>query len=202
MKKFIIALLLLMLNGPLAFAANAEQAVQVIKNTSQQILDAIQQDKAGLSQNPGQLYQLVNNIALPHFDFETVAQLVLGKHWRTASAEQKQRFINEFRTLMVRTYAKALLEYSDAQIEYLPTRPSNRDDRVTVRSQVNPGSGPAIPMDYAMCLSGSQWKVCNITIDKSINFVVNYRKQLSSQIRSQGLDGVIADLSARNAQAN
>jgi phospholipid transport system substrate-binding protein len=102
---------------------------------------------------------------------------------------------------MIRTYAKALLEYADAEITYLPMRPSKRDDQVTVRSQVQPSGGTPVPMDYAMCLSGSEWKVCNITIDKSINFVVNYRKQLSSQIRSQGLDKVINDLSARNAEA-
>jgi phospholipid transport system substrate-binding protein len=201
MKKLLIIVLLLMLGTTSSWAADPEKALEVVQSTAQQMLDAIRQNRASLTQDPSRLYNLVNSIAVPHFDFEIVSQLVLGKHWQTASAAQRQRFTEEFRKLMIRTYAKALLEYADTEITYLPMRPSKRDDQVTVRSQVQPNSGPPVPMDYAMCLSGGAWKVCNITIDKSINFVVNYRKQLSSQIRSQGLDQVIADLSARNAEA-
>ena len=174
------------------WSATPDQAQQLIQGISQKMQQALLQNRTQLQSDSSQIYDLVADILLPHIDFETIAQLVLGKHWRRADTAQKQKFTNEFRTLMVRTYAKALLEYADSELHYPPLRQSKNKQRVTVRVDVQLASGQTVPIDYTMCDNGGSWKVCNIVIDRSINFVINYRNQIDDQIRSRGLDKVIA----------
>ena len=202
-QKIVYTVLLMWLNLLLiqpVWSAAPEQAQQLIQGISQKMQQALLQNQSQLRHDSSQIYDLVDDILLPHIDFEIIAQLVLGKHWPKASSEQKQKFIEEFRTLMVRTYAKALLEYADSELHYPPLRQSSKEQRVNVRVDVQLASGQKVPIDYTMCDRNGAWKVCNIVIDRSINFVINYRKQIDDQVRSQGLDQVIAQLSERNAK--
>jgi phospholipid transport system substrate-binding protein len=169
----------------------------VVDAATQEMLTALRQNQDELKQHPERIYDLVAEIALPKFDFETMSRLVLGQHWRSASPEQRSAFVTEFRNLLVRTYATALLEYKGQDIRYLPERPSSRPDQATVRTElIQPGSTP-ISIDYALVERDGVWKVYDLAIDR-ISLVTNYRGSFNAEIRQHGLDGLITRLAERN----
>ncbi len=172
-----------------------------VVETSQKMLAALKKDKDLLKQNPQRVYDLVSEIVLPHFDFVTMSKWVLGKNWRKLSPTQQQRFTNEFRTLLVRTYAVSLSTYKDEKLNYLPMQPvpPGADD-VTVRTEVLRGGGPAIPINYSMRLHDGEWKVYDVVID-GVSLVVNYRTSFATQIRESGVDKLIESLVARNKRS-
>ena len=175
----------------------------VIKKTSDQMIVALNKNRVALQRNPEKIYDLVHSIVLPNFDFDLMSRWVLGKYWQQATPQQRQRFIEEFRTFLVRTYAGALLEYSNEEIRFLPTPniPAGTDD-VIVRSEFLPKTGTPIPIHYSMHLNKSRnWKVYDVSVD-GISLVTNYRSTFASQIRSGGMDAVINDLSARNRKGS
>jgi len=93
---------------------------------------------------------LVHELILPHFDFVRISQWVLGKYWRTANPQQRARFIEEFRTLLVRTYAMALLEYADRPIKYLPVHADPQEETVTIKTEVEGPGNQSVPMTYRL----------------------------------------------------
>ena len=116
MKKIIaLGLLLLTLSGSV-IGAEVKSPQEVVQNTSAQMLDALRKNSATLRQDSSRIYELVEKIVLPNFDFEVMSRWVLGRAWQQATPDQRRRFADEFRTLLVRTYAKALLEYSDEDV--------------------------------------------------------------------------------------
>jgi phospholipid transport system substrate-binding protein len=171
----------------------------MVQQTADQMISKLREEREVIDQHPGRIYDLVNQIVLPHFDFERMSSWVLGKYWRTATPEQRKRFVEEFRNLLVRTYAKSLASYRDNKITYLPMRASPKDTDVKVRTEVEqPGSFP-IPIDYSLYLKGDEWMVYDVTID-SVSLVTNYRTTFANQIRQDGLDKLIATLTDRNQQ--
>lgn len=202
MKKIIMFGLLLFVLGSSAPWAATKPPQEVVQNTSARMLDALRQNREELKRDSSRIYALVNQIVLPNFDFELMSRWVLGRNWQQATPEQRRRFAEEFRTLLVRTYAKALLEYSDNDIRVLPQANTAADSgETTVRTEVQPRTGSPIPINYSMHLNPDGWKVYDVTVD-GVSLVTNYRSTFASQIRSNGLDSVIADLQQRNAQAN
>ncbi|MDX1606821.1 MAG: ABC transporter substrate-binding protein [Candidatus Competibacterales bacterium] len=200
MKRLIASVLLLgLLVTVQAQAAKPEAALEMVRDTAQQMLEALEANKAELEQDTSRLYELVREIVLPHFDFTTIARWVMGRHWRTASAEQRQAFTEAFRTLLVRTYAKALLEYSDQTLVYQPLQAPADTEEVTVRSEIRRSSGPAIPIHYELHYRDGAWKVYDVAID-GVSLVTNYRSSLGSQIDREGIDSVIQRLRERNAE--
>jgi phospholipid transport system substrate-binding protein len=173
----------------------------MVKQTSDQMLSKLRDERQIIDQHPGRIYDLVNQIVLPHFDFERMSIWVLGKYWRTATPEQRKRFVEEFRNLLVRTYAKSLSSYRDNKISYLPMRSSPQDTDVKVRTEVDQPGGFPIPIDYSLFLKGDEWKVYDVTID-GVSLVTNYRTTFASSIRQDGLEKLIATLADRNKQDN
>jgi phospholipid transport system substrate-binding protein len=171
----------------------------MVEQTTNQMLDKLRAEKKVSDENPGRIYELVNEIVLPHFDFERMSSWVLGKYWRTATPEQRKAFVQQFRTLLVRTYAKSLSSYTDRKITYLPFRGGPQQTDVKVRTQVDQPGGFPIPIDYDLYLKGDEWKVYDVTID-GVSLVTNYRTTFANQIRQDGLDKLIASLSSRNKQ--
>ncbi len=169
----------------------------MVIDTSEKMLAALKSNKDILKQNPQRIYGLVSEIVLPHFDFTTMSKWVLGKNWRKLSPDQQQRFTSEFRTLLVRTYAVSLSEYKDQTIKYLPLQAASGADDVTVRTEVQPGGGSPVPINYSMHLTDAGWKVYDVVID-GVSLVINYRTSFASQIRQGGIDKLITDLTARN----
>ncbi len=178
-------------------SAAEEGPVQVVQTTADRVLTEVKSHKTELEATPAQIYELVDQIILPHFDFNRISRLVLGKHWRRASPEQRKRFISEFQELLIRTYAMALLNYSDQQITYLPLRRAEDAVKVTVNTKVSAAGSPQIPIDYKLYLTDDEWKVYDVTID-GISLVSTYRSSFASQIRRFKMDGLLKRMSKMN----
>jgi len=192
-----LLLLLALLAAPLRAEEAAPTAQATVDATTQEMLTALREHRAELNAHPERIYDLVAEIALPKFDFETMSRLVLAQHWRNASPDQRSAFVVEFRNLLVRTYATALLEYEGQEIRYLPARPSTRPDQASVRTElVDPGTTP-ISIDYALLQRDQDWLVYDVAID-GVSLVTNYRGAFTSDIRQLGLDGLIERLAERN----
>jgi phospholipid transport system substrate-binding protein len=180
-----------------ALAATDPQVL--VKRTTEQVLAEVTSKKQDLKANPGKIYPLIDTILLPRFDFGQIARLVLGKHWKSASEADKSAFTHEFRELLVRTYATALLSYSGEEIDYPPVKYSPDAKKVKIKTEVkNKGAG-AVPIDYSLYLGKGDWMVYDITID-GVSLVSTYRTNFNSQIRRGDLAGLISDLKKKNAQ--
>lgn len=201
MKRVITSLLFcLALNAAVAVADNLDPET-LVRQTSDRMLAVLKEQQDVIKAEPKRLYGLVDDIVLPHFDFVRMARWVLGKHWRKATQAQQQQFVDEFRTLLVRTYGTALLEYTDQKINFLPLRMAEGSEDVTVRTEVVKPGGLPIPISYSMFHREDGWKVYDVSID-GISLVSNYRADFSAQIGSVGMDGLIQRLVERNAQGS
>ena len=170
----------------------------IVKNASDNMLQALKDNRTELEENPSAIYALVEDIIMPNFDFKKMSKLALGKNWRKANTEQRERFTEEFRLLLVRTYSTAMLEYADEEIRLLPFRGDLSKKKVKVGMEILQPGGPSIPMTLAMYLNkAEQWKVYDIKID-GISLVTNYRSSFSTQIRNDGMDKLIDDIAHRN----
>jgi phospholipid transport system substrate-binding protein len=192
-----VTMVLMLLASPLLQAA-AEEAQQLVVDTSTQVLERLRQDRKKLLAKPELIYPLVEDLVLPHFDFERMSIWVLGKNWRLADKQQQQQFVEQFRTLLVRTYAKALLEYTEQKLNYLPLHAEADAKRVTVRTEVTQPGGVNIPINYSMFLN-DHWKVYDISVD-GVSLVTNYRSTFASEIRQGGIDKLLARLAEMNAK--
>ncbi len=170
---------------------------ELVRDTSSRMLSALRDEQDAIKNNPGRLYELVSDIVLPYFDFRRMSQWVLGKNWRTATPDQRERFVEEFRKLLVRTYGTALSEYADEKIIYLPFSVSTDARTVTVRTEIEQG-GSTIPISYSMYNSSEGWKVYDVAIS-GISLVTNYRSTFGSIIRGEGMDSLIKQLVERNS---
>lgn len=171
----------------------------VVRKTTDDIIALLKQNKAVYAKDTGKLYAMVDERVLPIFDFERMSQWVLGRYWRQASEEQRSRFVQEFRKLLVRTYATALLNYTDQKVAIQPTQKKSEREAL-VKTEVQQGSGaPAVPIHYAFYKGDADWKVFDVTID-GVSLVSNYRGTYASKIKQQGIDGLIASMAASNVR--
>jgi len=200
MRMAKIFLLLFIING--AYAADGDintSAYDLVKQTSDRMIDSLKNKGDELHKNPQLIYKLVNEIILPHFDFEHMSQLVLGKYWNRISADEKKQFIKEFQLLLVRTYGTAMSDYSNEVINFLPFRNDGNADDVTVKTEVEQRGGFPIPIDYSLFKKQGEWKVYDVAID-NVSLVVNYRTSFSSEIKQSGITALIKKLRTRNEQ--
>ena len=187
---------LLMLNCGMAAEIGPEA---LIRQTADQVLNEIKANSAKYKDDPSQLYTLVDQVVLPHFDFVAMTDLALGKYKNEIDSTQKPLITSEFRALLVRTYGKALLEYNDQVIAFQPMEGSEADGDVTVRTEIEQAGGFPIPMNYRLRQGEQGWKVYDITVDE-ISLVTNYRSSFARQIRKKGVDGLIELLRSRNEE--
>lgn len=183
---------------PLAvFAQEAPDAI-VRKNTNE-ILAAIKADKDLVAGNQKKIEKLADEKVLPYFNFVRMTQLAVGRNWRDANDAQKKSLIDEFRTLLVRTYSTSLTQFRNQTIDVKPLKVAAADTEVVVKTQVNQPGGQAIPIDYSMEKSGDAWKVYDVLID-GVSLVTNYRSSFNTEIQKSGIDGLIKSLTERNAK--
>jgi len=200
MKRLITTFLLMasLTGAGQVMASKAPQTL--VEETSQLMIAKLREEKEIIKAEPGRIYQLVDQIILPHFDFEYMSQMVLAKYWRRASAEQRAAFTDEFKMLLVRTYATSLNEYADQDIIYLPYRAGSKPDQAVVRTEVEQAGSFPIPIDYQLHRKGEGWKVFDVVID-GVSLVTNYRSSFAREIRKGGLDQLIKTLADRNQRA-
>ena len=172
----------------------------LIKNTVQEVIAIIKADKDIQSGDQKKIIALVDAKVLPNFDFSRMTQLAVGKYWRTATPEQKQSLVTEFRNMLVRTYTKVFTVYRDQTVEVKPVKIATDDTEVTVKTVISkPGSQPIL-VDYEMKKADSGWKVYDISID-GVSMVMSYRGTFATQIQESGIDGLIKTLSVKNVNA-
>ncbi len=167
------------------------------KNTTQEVLAILRADKDIQGGNVQKVYDLVEAKVLPHFDFNRMTQLAVGKHWNAASAQQKQSLVKEFRSLLVRTYATSLTTFSNQTIEFKPFTMQPGAAEVTVQTEVKQPGGKPIPINYDMYKTAFGWKVYDVSID-GVSLVINYRSSFANTIRQSGIDGLISMLEAKS----
>ena len=189
-----------------AAGTNTQAAQTLITTTADRMLSALKSEDKILRNNPRRVHKLVDKHLLPHIDFEYMSRLVLAKSWSGATADQRKRFIHEFRQFLIRFYTAALIEYTKGHsipqdvMQFLPLRTVHGETKVTVRSEIRqPESTQAVPVNYLLYLNGNQWKVYDVNVD-GISMVVNYRSNFMREIRKAGLDGLIARLAKRNEE--
>lgn len=193
-----LAMLLLTQITVAAVDPDPAAAQKLVQDTQQKMLDEIKHQKTELATDTKKLYKIVDDIVFPHFNFERMSRLVLGKHWNSAKPAQKEKFQQEFKRLLLRTYANAMLGYSDQKIVNLPLRDnsSNKED-VTIRTEIHQNSGFPIPIDYQLAWEKGAWKVYDVKID-DVSLVLNYRTSFSTEIRQGGMDLLLKKLAGRN----
>lgn len=183
----------------LATAVGAQDVAPgaLIKSMSDEVIGIIKQDKDIKAGNRTKIDDLVEAKVLPHFNFDRMTALAMGRNWRKANAEQQKQLITEFRTLLVRTYSGALAAYKNEVIEFKPLHAAAGDTDVTVRTQVKrPGSEP-IDIDYSMEKMPGGWKVYDVVV-AGVSLVTNYRDSFNAEIRDGGVDGLIKSLDSKN----
>ena len=194
--------LILMMESANAMASESVTEMspeQLIEQTGTEMINALQQQREEVKQNPQLVYALANDIVLPHFDTQRMSAWVLGKHWRKATVEQKQQFPNEFRKLLLRTYATAMAEFSDEKIVVMPARQQQDSHDRMVRTEIQRNTGPAIPVAYRLYKTTDGWKIYDISIE-GISLLNNYRRNFSREVRRNGVEGLMKKLSSRNMQ--
>jgi phospholipid transport system substrate-binding protein len=192
----ILATLAFLLAPLVAAAQEAPDAL--VKRTTDEVLAIIKADKDLQAGNTGKVVQLAEQKVLPHFDFERMTRLAVGRNWNQATPEQKQALIKEFRTMLVRTYSSSLSQYRNQTIEVKPSKVGAQDKEATVRTAVIQQGGPPIPIDYAMEKMDSGWKVYDVIIDGA-SLVTTYRGTFNDQVQKGGIDGLLKTLQDRNA---
>lgn len=197
MKK-LIGIVLCLLSQQVVIAAESNPQA-LIRQTADQVLEQIQSNSELYEQDPAKLYALVNEVVLPHLDFDSMVDMALGRYKNKVNADQRQLIINEFRVLLVRTYAKALLEYNDEKIIYLPMEGSVDEGKVIIKTEIEQAGGFPIPLNYSLRASEQGWKIYDISVD-DISLVSNYRSSFARQIKKNGVDGLIKILHDRNQE--
>jgi phospholipid transport system substrate-binding protein len=179
--------------------AQDEAADVFIKRMSTEVLDVIKADKSMRSGDIAKIVTLVDTRIMPHVDFQRMTASAIGPGWRQATPEQQKRLQEEFKILLVRTYAGALSQISDQVIALKPLRAAPEDKEVVVRSEVR-GGGEPIQLDYRLEKTpgqGSGWRIFNINV-MGVWLVETYKSQFAQEINAKGVDGLIESLAARN----
>ena len=180
-----------------AIAATAPDAL--IKQVSTEVIDTVKSDKATQAGDVAKIITLVDTKVMPHVNFQRMTASAVGRHWRAATPEQQKRLQDEFKILIVRTYAGALTQVKDQTVQLKPLRAAAEDTEVVVRTEVK-GKGDAIQLDYRLEKSGSDWKIYDVNV-LGVWLVEQYKSSFAQEIGSVGIDGLITKLAERNKAA-
>ena len=169
----------------------------LMRAITEEVIAILKKDLAAAQ--PTDLSRLVETRIAPVFDFQRMTRIALANDWRLASAEQQAALVTQFRTLLVRTYSRALANYRDQEITYPPLRAAAGDTEVLVRSFVRrPGVEP-LSIDYEMAEGATGWKVYDVKVG-GVSLVITYRESFGEVVRADGIDGLIRLLSNKNRQ--
>lgn len=180
---------------PLASLAQDTEPEAMVRTVTDDVLSVLRQDKELQAGNRQHAMNLIETKIAPHFDFQRMTALVVGKGWKEADEAQQQALAKEFRSLLLRTYANALTAYRDQTVSFKPG--TGGGDEASVRSQINKAGGKPIQLDYQLAREGSEWKVYDIVID-NVSLVTNYRGSFQAEISKGGIAGLTKALQERN----
>ena len=172
---------------------SAAEPYAIVKEVADQLLSHIQLQQDSTEQ----LYGLLDELLMPHFNFSIMSKLILGKVWNDASDLQRTQFIEQFKVRLLQTYAHALLEHTDREIVYLPAEKSSRPNIAIVKTEIRSDHGQPLPIHYRMYNEGNQWKVIDVSIH-DVSLVLTYRNAFAAVIKKDGLDMLIKQLTEKN----
>jgi phospholipid transport system substrate-binding protein len=198
--KRILGITVLLLSNLLAFPAWSLDLApdRLVDKTVKEVIEIIQKDEALKNGNRDKMHDLIETKILPHFNFSRMTQLAMGQHWSKAAPEQQNKLVNEFRTLLVRTYSNALTSYNHETINVNPIKQLGDQVETTVRTVVIQGNGKEpVPIDYSMEKKPDGWKVYDVTV-AGVSLVTNYRGTFNSQVRKGGVEGLLKALEDKN----
>lgn len=201
--KQMIAMLSMALALSGAHAQQAGTPDALIQQLSTEMIDQVKKDKAIQAGDIGRIIELVDTKVMPHVNFQRMTASAVGRHWRTATPEQRQRLQDEFKILLVRTYAGALTQVKDQTVQLKPMRAAPEDLEVVVRTEVKgkgQGQGQPLRIDYRLEKAESGWKIYDINV-LGVWLVDLYKSNFAQEIGDKGIDGLIAKLSERNKLA-
>ena len=191
----------------LAGAAQAADAVpgpppqDLIESASTRMLQALDADRAAAKSDAARVRKMVDEILLPNFDTDYSARLVLGKHWRDATAAQRKRFVDAFYQSLLRNYGSALAEFTADRMTLLPFRGDLATGQATVRTEVKRSDGTRVPVNYSLRATAAGWKAWDVTIE-GISYVRNLRNDVGAEVDQRGLDAVIERLEAESRRGD
>ena len=206
MRTFFRSLLLVLAGIVPTFAADAPAASPapvpgptpqaLIERVSQDLLRDLDANRAAYEKDPAKLRALVDQYLLPHFDTEFAARRVLGKHWTTATPEQRKRFIDAFVGSLMGDYGDAILEFTADRLKLLPFRGDPAATSATVRSLVKRDDGTEVPVNYTLRATPAGWKAWDVTIE-GISYVKNFQNDFGAEINDKGIEHLIQRLEAQ-----
>lgn len=176
--------------------ASADGPDHVIREASELIIESLNENREQFTNDSDALYKAIDDILLPRFDRMYTGGLVMGKYWRRATPEQRDRFIQALYRSLLRTYADGILEYRGDILDVLPVEEDISDGKAVVETRVTLDTGVVTPVNYRMRLSDGSWKAYDVIIE-GISYVSNYRTQYAEEFRAKGIEAVIEELEAR-----
>jgi phospholipid transport system substrate-binding protein len=198
-KKLVIGMLAVIGLAALPLRAAETAPDALAKSVTDEVLVVLRTDKDIQAGDTRKLVDLVERRVLPHFDFVRMTRLAVGPGWRRASPEQQKSLADEFRALLVHTYAATLTAYRDQAIEYRPLRLASADTEVIVKSLINQAGGKPVTVDYRMQKAAEGWKVYDVIV-ADLSLVQTYRGSFEAEVRKGGIDGLIKTLAGKNKQ--
>jgi phospholipid transport system substrate-binding protein len=163
---------------------------EVVKEAAEGMLKDLDADRAMYKKEPAKVAALVDKYLLPHFDVETAARAVLGLHWRSATPEQRKRFVDAFYHSLLTNYGAALVDFTSDKLKIYPTNVDANTDRATVRTEIKRNNGDRVSVNYQMRKTQQGWKAIDVVID-GISYVKSYHDDFGAEIDKDGLDAVI-----------
>ena len=197
-----LALAMLVLSASVSAQANTvdnSDPTKLIETSANLMVSELDARRAEFRKDPAKLRALVERVLLPNFDVDHSARLVLGKHWRTATPEQRQRFIDAFYGSLMTNYGDAMIEFTGDRIRVLPSTVAPEATSAVVRTEVKRSNGQKIPVNYSMRKTGQGWKAWDVVIE-GISYVKSFREDFGAEIDQKGIDAVIQRLESQNRQ--
>jgi phospholipid transport system substrate-binding protein len=166
---------------------------QLVENSAKRMLQELDANRAMYKADSAKLDALVGNVLLPNFDTEYSARLVLGQTWRTATPEQRKRFVDAFYHSLLRNYGAALIDFTGDRFVVLPYKGDPGDTTATVRTEVKKSTGDKVPVNFSLRKTPEGWKAWDVVI-AGISYVKSFRTDFAAEIQQKGLDDVITRL--------
>jgi len=179
--------------APAGTAINNQDPTQLIQDVASSILKELDANRAAYVNNPNNVRALADKYLLPYFDTRYSAQLVLGKYWRSATEDQRTRFINAFQNSMLQNYGNALVNFTANKLKVQPGHVDPGADQASVSTTINRDDGTTVPVIYVLHKTPEGWKAWDVKIE-GISYVKSFRDDFAAQIDQKGLDAVIARL--------
>ncbi len=197
--KIVAGFVLLALSMNTLWAKNNDviEAQNRVLQVTQSIANKLEANKAQYSKNPALLNAMIHREVLPFIDFDAMSKLTLGKHWKRATPAQRQRFVNAYREMLIRSYGKTMLKYAGATIRAGHSAAKRKPGYVTVRTIVTPKGGASVAANYDVRKKGNDWKAYNVQVG-GINLITNFRTNFTREASAKGLNALIARIEKSN----